>query len=195
MCRRRGRVPAPTRESRAPRGSGGRRRRTLPGPRRGGAGRLPPHIDAEEGGPTAGRPDQVGHDLDGRGLARSIRTEEAKGGPLRDRQVEGLEGGEVTVLLAEALEVNGGIVCGRLFDDGFHRIAIYRDILKSLVNSCAAWTPSNGCEGVFVAGTRRSERGRETFVWVFRARPSRRVAGALKPRDKVSHLWLRSSRR
>src|SRR5207253_559668 len=33
-----------------------------------GAGRLPPHIDAEEGSPTAGRPDEVGHDLDGRGL-------------------------------------------------------------------------------------------------------------------------------
>src|SRR5205814_7537532 len=126
-----------------------------------GAGRLAPHIDAEEGGPAAGRPDEVGHDLDGRGLARSIRTEETKGGPLRDRQVEGLEGGEVTVLLAEALEVNGGIVCGRLFDDGFHRIAIYRDILKSLVNSCAAWIPLKRCEGVFVAGTRRSRRGRE----------------------------------
>src|SRR5207247_7693495 len=117
-----------------------------------GAGRLPPHIDAEEGGPPARRPDEVGHDLDRRRLARSIRTEEAEGGALRDRQVEGLEGGEVTVLLAEALEVNGGIACDRLFDDGFHRIAIYRDILKSLVNSCAAWIPLKRCEGVFVAG-------------------------------------------
>src|SRR5437773_10914919 len=109
-----------------------------------GAGRLPPHIDAEEGGPPAGRPDEVGHDLDGGGLARSIRTEEAKGGSLRDRQVEGLEGGEVTVLLAEALEVNRGIACDRLFEDGFHRIAIYRDILNSLVNSFAALTPQTG---------------------------------------------------
>src|SRR5438046_8755776 len=58
-----------------------------------GAGRLPPHIDAEEGGPPARRPDEVGHDLDRRRLARSIRTEEAEGGALRDRQGEGIAGG------------------------------------------------------------------------------------------------------
>src|SRR5437016_7232801 len=134
--------------------------------------RFPPHIDAEQGGPTARWSDQVGHDLDGCRLARSIRPEEAKGGALRNRQVEGLEGGEVTVFLAEALEVDGGIACDWLFDDGFHEIAIYRDILKSLVKIPARIGPH-----------------------AFRARPVRRVAGALKPREKVSHLWSRSSRR
>src|SRR5436305_14198600 len=62
--------------------------------------RFPPDIDTEEGGPTAGRPNQVRHDLDGRRLARSIRTEEPQRGALRDRQVEGFEGSEVAVLFA-----------------------------------------------------------------------------------------------
>src|SRR5467141_1213026 len=88
------------------------------------------------------------------------------------RPRDGREGGEVTVLLAEAFEVDGGVARDWLFDDGFHRIAIYRDILKSLVKIQRRIGPRT-----------------------FRARPVRRVAGALKPREKVSHLWSRSSRR
>src|SRR5467141_27141 len=60
--------------------------------------------------------------------------------------------------------VKWSIACDRLFDGGFHRIAIYRDILKSLVK---------------IQGRIRPH--------AFRARPVRRVAGALKPREKVSH--------
>src|SRR6184192_4219265 len=93
--------------------------------------RFPPDIDTEEGGPTAGRPNQVRHDLDGRRLAGSIRAEEAERGAFRDRQVEGLEGGEVTVLFAEAFEVHGSIAGDWVLNDGFHGIAIYRDILKT----------------------------------------------------------------
>src|SRR5213596_2128072 len=93
--------------------------------------RFPPDIDTEEGGPTAGRRNQVRHDLDGRRLAGSIRAEEAERGAFRDRQVEGLEGGEVTVFLSEAFKVHGGIAGDWLLNDGFHGIAIYRDILKT----------------------------------------------------------------
>src|SRR5206468_10978165 len=93
--------------------------------------RFPPDIDAEEGGPTAGRPNQVRHDLDGRRLARSVRTEEAQRGALRDRQVEGFEGGKVAVFLSKALEVHGGVAGDWFLNDGFHGIVIYRDILKT----------------------------------------------------------------
>src|SRR5207244_9032593 len=76
-----------------------------------GTGRLPPHIDAEEGGLPAGRPDEFGHALDGRGLARSIRTEEAKGGPLRDRQVERLEDRKSTRLNSSHQIISYAVFC------------------------------------------------------------------------------------
>src|SRR5207249_3261843 len=73
---------------------------------RGGTGRLPAHLDGEEDGAAPRRSDQVCHDLDRRGLSRAVRTEEPEGRALRDGEIEGLQGREVTVLLAQPLQVN-----------------------------------------------------------------------------------------
>src|SRR5207249_4194751 len=57
-------------------------------------------------GAAARRSDQVCHDLDRRGVSRAVRTEEPEGRALRDGEIEGLQGREVTVLLAQPLQVN-----------------------------------------------------------------------------------------
>ena len=91
-------------------------------------GRLLANIDAEQRGPTSGGPDQVRHDLDRRGLSGAIRTEEAERRARRDGQVERLQGGEVTVLLAEALQVDRNFVGHRF--RAFLRLHENRDISR-----------------------------------------------------------------
>src|SRR5207245_9078282 len=80
---------------------------------------------------TSGGPDEVRHDLDRRGLSGAVRTQEAERGSRRDCQIERLQGGELTILLAEALQVDRNTV-GHRFRAflRLHEIAIYRDILK-----------------------------------------------------------------
>ena len=99
-----------------------------------GTGRLPAHLDAEEDGAAPRRSDQVCHDLDRRGLSRAVRTEEPEGRALRDGEIEGLQGREVTVLLAQPLQVNRDFAGDRFRAGGLHDplryIAIYLNSLK-----------------------------------------------------------------
>src|SRR5216684_373135 len=90
-------------------------------------GRLLTDINAEQSGAAAGGSDQVRHQLDRRGLPRAIRAEEPEGCALRDRQFEGLQGGEVTIVLAQPLQVNRGFAGDRFRAGGLHG---YRDISR-----------------------------------------------------------------
>src|SRR3989475_13326698 len=90
-------------------------------------GRLLTDIDAEQGGAASGGSDQVRHQLDRRGLPGAVRAEEPQGRALRDREFEGLQGGEVTVVLTQPLQVDRGLAGDRLRAGGLHG---HRDISR-----------------------------------------------------------------
>src|SRR5881397_3289507 len=90
-------------------------------------GRLLADVDAEQCGAAAGGSDQVRHQFDRRGLPGAVRAKEPEGRALRDREFEGLQGREVTVVLAQPLQVDRGLAGDRLRAGGLHG---HRDISR-----------------------------------------------------------------
>src|SRR2546421_513357 len=77
---------------------------------------------------TWGGRDEFRHDFDRGGLSGAVRTQEAGRGSRRDGQIERLQGGEVTILLAEALQVDRNTVGHRF--RAFLRLHENRDISR-----------------------------------------------------------------
>src|SRR5207245_2103313 len=84
------------------------------------AGRLLTDIDAEECDAAAGGSDQVRHQLNRRGLPGAVRAEETEGRTVRHGEIEGLQGGEMTIVLAQLLQLDRRFGGDRFRAGGLH---------------------------------------------------------------------------